>query len=201
MANIITNTEVFNFMGTRSDVVTDRGSDITTLITTEQAALEKMLGRSVISNSFTDKIFDTRLGNIYISPNDSSVLFFTGVYRDMYSISALSEAGSDLDPVASYLDENDYILDPDRGVLTRIGGYWDSDYYSLVMSGKYGYVDQSDDSALPDVKQLLIEIVATRSRLWKDHVITPAGAVDVIRNKLDKSILNRIKSLKNRSLV
>ena len=201
MANIVTNTNVFDFMGTRSDVVSDRGADITTLITREQRVIESMLGRSVESVTLTDEVFDPSLGNCEISPNNSSVLFLKGKYRDMYSISAISDSGTNLDAVASYLDGNDYILNTNTGTITKISGAWEDYYYSIVISGKYGFVNHSDDSARDDVKQLLIEIVATKSGLWKDYVMSAEGRIEVTRNKFDRSILDRIKSLRYRSIL
>ena len=189
MANIVLNTDIFEFMGTPSDVQTTQGTFITNLITREQSDLESILGRKITSNTATNLILQHYLNcQIY-----KTKLFLSGVYRDQYTITALTEAGNTLTASTGYSDGGDYYLDTSKGIILRINSYWDTQPLSIKISGKYGLVNQADDSALSEINQILIEMVATKSGLWKNYVETEDGTIQTIRTNYSKDLNNRIK--------
>ena len=178
MANIVTNTEVFEFMGTTAaDVISKNGTRITNLITREQADLEELLGRKVSTTAFTDVLFHPDLNCMIIKDQ----LFLGGIYRDTYSISAITEDGSTLTAAADYNDGGDYYLDAGRGILIRIDDYWSLEPLGIKISGNCGL---GGATTLTNIEQVLIEMVATKSGLWKTNVETEEGTIQTIRTNL-----------------
>jgi hypothetical protein len=160
---ICTNTEVFNFMGTTASVVTSHGTEITNLITRVSKELEQITGRVFESETVTNVMLsDNR--NCYIYDKK---LFLTKKYRDLYSITTLTETGTSLTLSTDYNDGNDYILDADLGVLEKINENWSLEQNAIKLTGKVGFVNTGDDTVRDDIKQLVIEMVAVKSGLWK----------------------------------
>lgn len=176
MSNIITNTDVFEFMGTQDDVRTDLGAAITDLITRMQAFIEEKISRYIHSETITDILFQHDL-NCEIYENE---LFLKNIYRDLYSISSITETGTALSAVTEYNDNKDYYLDKVKGVLIRNNQFWSQEPFAIKISGKVGLVN-SDDTAKEVWKQALIEIVAAKSGLWKEIISTEGGNIE--RNK------------------
>lgn len=183
MANIITNTEVFEFMKTEASVATNQGTMITNLITRMQSEIEEQLNRLIHSETKTDILFQHGLNcEIY-----EEKLFLKGIYRDLYSISAITEEGTALTAVVDYNDSNDYYLDAAKGILLRNEQYWSMEPYAIKLTGKVGMVN-SDDSARQDWKEIMMEVVASKSGLWKERIITEGGLgyIERIRASISK---------------
>lgn len=176
---IITTTEVFDFMGTQTDVRTNQNSAIALLITREQKLLESLLRRKLTTQTAT--ALALAAGKNCDIINDK--VFLSGILRDTYSITALTEEGTALTESTVYGDDNDYIVDYSKGIICNLNNYWSTETFAIAITGKYGYVNSSDDSARDDMKQVLIEMVAARSGLWKKTFISPDGSVTVDKDE------------------
>jgi hypothetical protein len=172
MANIITCTNVFDFMGTPADIRTTNQTNVTSLITGTQMELEKMINRSVISVAFTTLIFRDKLNCTLFNEN----LNFKGVYADIYSLSSVIEEGVTLEAEAAFEDDHDYYLDTKNNRLCRNGAYWSTERSAIVMSGAYGYTDPATPAnPRADIMLLITEMVAIKSGLWKTSFISADG--------------------------
>lgn len=189
MANLITNTEVFDFMGTDAGQRTNHGSAVTAMITKKQAELESTLRRKLETQAASSVvIFHGKGCEIY---NDK--LFLKGVYRDFYSISALSEEGTTLTASTAYNDGNDYVADFGKGIIYRVGDVWSKAVNAITISGNYGYLNSSN-AAREEVKQILIEMVAAVSGLWYKEYQTDQGTVTEKRMAITRSTEKMIKN-------
>jgi len=196
MANIVTNTNVFDFMGTPADVRTTQGTMVTSLITQIQAELESVLRRKVTSQTLTIEYLQHGM-NCTI---EGDIIFLDGVLRDTYSITALTEEGTSLTASTAYNDGNDYIFWNQKGTVQKLGSNWSTANLAVAITGKYGYVNSSDDSAREDMKLVIIEWTAARSGLWKKTFISPEGVVTTQRDAIDKIVINKIRSHINYSI-
>jgi hypothetical protein len=182
MANIVTSAEVFEFMKTQADVVTAEGTNITNLITRMQKELEEKIGRLIHSETITNILFQNGLNcEIY-----DEKLFLKGIYRDLYSITTISEEGTTLTAVTDYDDDNDYYLDTRKGCLIRNEQWWSTEPFAIKITGKIGMVNTSDDSGRNDWKQVLIEIVAAKSGLWEEIIVADGGEINRRRTTVSK---------------
>lgn len=191
---VITNTEVFNFMGTPADQVTTQGTAITALITQMTKELEITLGRKVESNAITAEVFyNGHNCEIY-----GNTLYLKGIYRDIYSISALTEDGTAIS-AATDSSSNGYDLDARLGLIKRIGSQWLLSEMIYKITGKLGLVN-SDDSVRDDIKQILIEMVAAKSGLWKNNVTTADGDITTIRTGISQDAKDLISRYRLRDI-
>lgn len=176
----LTNTEVFAFMGTPSDIQTTQGSAVTALITQQTAILEAMIGRKISKETITNALLHHgRNCEIY-----GSTLFLKGKYRDLYTISSISEDGTALS-VADDSSDNGYILDPVAGIIERIGSEWSRLPLAIKITGDLGLLKSGDTtSPRDDIKQILIEMVAAKSGLWKNMVTTEDGTIETVIKKI-----------------
>jgi hypothetical protein len=194
MTSIITNSQVFEFMGTSAAIATDQGTMMTNLIAREQPQLESELGRKISSTAFTNVLFSNWL-NCEIFGQE---LVLKGIYRDIYSITELKENGSELTAIADYNDGNDYFLDTGKGYLVRKNQDWSPQQFAIKISGKLGLVNQANDEALPEIQQILIELCAAKSGLWKTNVNTEGGTVEAIRTDITDQAKEQFKKYKLR---
>lgn len=186
---VCTNTEVFTFCGAPSDVQTAQGSAITALIANVTSEVEKILGRKVESTSLSNKLFQDGLDCEIIGQH----LWLKGIYRDLYTISAISEAGVTLTAVTDYNQSNDYFLDSVKGCIIRHNQNWNREPFAIKISGSYGL---GGAAVLGDIKQAVIEMVAAKSGLWKQNVMTEGGRIEQIRttpNKLTMAALEKYR--------
>lgn len=188
---LITNTEVFDFVGAPADVVTSQGTVITTLIVRIQKEIEQIIGRKTESTTITNVLFQDGL-NCAIHENK---LFLKGIYRDLYTISAITEAGTSLTVVSDYNDGNDYFLDTVKGVILRKDRFWNTESYAIKISGSVGIGGASSSA---DIKQAAIEMTAARSGLWKINTTTEGGDITTIRTTPTQKTLEIIKKYKLR---
>ena len=197
MSNIITNTEVFDFMGTPSDVRTQQGDSITILITTMQDEIERNTGRKVIPTAFTDALFQQGL-NCFIKDN---LLFLQAEFRDIYSITTILEDGIALTAGTDSDATGDYFLDWRKGILIKIDSNWSLENLAIKITGSLGIVDDptaDTPSSRADIKQALKEMVAAKSGLWKNNVETEDGSIEVIRTKISEDAKEIIKKYRLR---
>ncbi len=179
---VCTNTEVFNFMGTPADVVTKQGAQITALIAEQTALFEQITGRKAESTAFTDVFFyDGHNCEIY-----GSKMYLRGIYRDLLTISSITEDGTALS-LATNTSSNGYYLDLDLGIIERVG--------AELLKGQMAYkITGTCGLSSSDVKVIIIEMVSAKSGLWKSNVQTEDGAIETIRTSISqdaKDLLNK----------
>lgn len=176
----LTNSEVFSFMGTPNDVNSNQGSMVTALITQQTAVLEQMIGRKISKVTITNELFHHGQNcEIY-----GSRIFLKGKYRDLYSITAITENEITLS-VATSTSSDGYVLNPVTGIIERIGADWSQLPLAIKISGDLGMIKSGDTtSPRDDVKQILIEMVAAKSGLWKNNVQTEEGTIQTIRTQI-----------------
>lgn len=156
---ILTASTVFEFCGTSSTHQTAKTTLVTNEIARQIALLEEGLGRKVQPTQFTDLILQDGLNcKIY-----GDKLFLTGIYRDTYSISSISEAGTSLTAVSGYADSGDYYLDTTNGILIRKDRDWSTDSFALKISG---YTGIGKGSVLEDINEYLVQSTAIATGLW-----------------------------------
>jgi hypothetical protein len=183
MTDIITVTEVFDFMGTNTDVRTKNTSAVTALITNEQKNLEEMIGRICSTENVSAVCLEHNINCEIID----EYLFLKGKYIDLYAISAVTEAGTTISAVTAY-GGSGYILDTKKGILKRINAFWNPSPYAILLTGSLGLNSKAD------IKQCLIEMVACKTGLWKLNVSTENGEITTIRTTISDdalSIINR----------
>ena len=180
MTNICTNTEVFAFMGTPADVISTQGTQITALITEQQAVFQKITGRLVGSNAFTAVFFYQG----YNCDIVGSKMFLKGIYRDILTISSMTEDGTAV-TVATGSESNGYSIDTDLGIIRRIGSQFLLNDMAYKMTGTSGITTN-------DVKAIIIEMVASKSGLWKSNVQSPDGEITTIRTQISEDTKNRM---------
>jgi hypothetical protein len=192
---IITASELFEFVGASNDQTETQLTMINTLIASIQKELQKQLNRSLESVSLT--AYSLREERDFVFMQDYTVISLIGHYRDLYSITALTETGISLTKSTTYNDGKDYYFDSDTGMLTKASGSWDQSPFAITISGKYGYVYQSDDTPRDDVRQLVLEMVASKSGLWKKTFISPDGTVTTDKDKVEKYFFDIVKGHSN----
>lgn len=185
----LTYTEVFQFMGTPSDVNTNQQTMVTNLITQQTAVLENMIGRKISKETITAALFHHgRNCEIY-----GTKLFLKGKYRDLYSISALLEDGNALS-VSTGSTVPGYILDAQAGIIERIGANWSQLPLAISITGDLGVLKSGDTtSPRDDLKQILIEMVAAKSGLWKNNVQTEEGTIQTIRTQISEETKKQLQ--------
>lgn len=184
MANVIDNTDVFDFCGVQTDQRTTQGAFITELITRQQRELETIIRRSLNSVTVTAETFHHGKNCEITNGNQ---LRFIGRYRDMYSITAITEEGTALDESTAYNDSNDWIYNRGTGIIEKITGDWSTEKLAIVITGAYGYLDKFNSNELrEDIKKILTEMVAVKSNLWKINTLTPDGNITNTKTTISK---------------
>lgn len=188
--SICTYSDVFEFVGASSDVQTTQQTAITNLIANVTDEVERRLGRKITSTSFADVLLND--GQNCSICGDK--IYLNGPYRDVYSITSVTELGVALSALTDYTQTNRYYLDTRNGVLVRNSVFWTLTPFAIKISGSMCLGGASGSG---DIKQAVIELVAAKSGLWKQNVITEGGTIQSIRNTpsretvaaLDKYIL------------
>ena len=182
-------------MGTPADVVTTQGAAITSLIAQMTKELETTLGRKVESFDVTTIYFyDGYNCEIY-----GNKMYLKGIYRDLYSITTLLEDGTAItESTGSAV--NGYKLDARLGIIRRIGSLWLKSEMFYKITGKTGLADVSDDGVRSDIKQLVIEMVAAKSGLWRNNVTTGDGNITTIRTNISQDAKDMIERFKLRDV-
>ena len=183
---VCTYSDVFQFVGAPTDVQTTQQAAITALIANAVSYIEEMIGRKLEATSFTNVIFHDGL-NCAIA---GDTLYLKGIYRDTYTISALSEDGEALTAVAAYGDNGGYYLDKVKGAIIRAGADWSIEKFAVLVSGTLGI---GAGKTPPALKQAVIEIAASKSGLWKQNVVTEGGTIETIRTTPSKETMSAVK--------
>ncbi|MCH9665157.1 MAG: hypothetical protein K0U41_04840 [Gammaproteobacteria bacterium] len=162
----VTANEVFDFMSISSNKRTDlEVAKVNRLILSQEKYLSQMLGRSLTSVQLTNEVLSV---NIDYDVVDTYIRFIH-LFTDMYEITAL-ELGTTVIQPYDLDDEEGFVLDKTLGEIRFYGLYnIFTSYratYSLTVTGKYGFVNQDDDTMREDVKQCIIEMVASKTNLW-----------------------------------
>ena len=180
MANICTNTEVFAFMGTPADIISTQGTQITALITEQQAIFEQLTGRKVSSTAFSGIFFYQGFNADIVDDK----LFLKGIYRDILTITELLEDGTEIS-VATGISSNGYAIDKSLGIIRRIGSKFLVNDLAYKITGTCGITTA-------DVKSIIIEMTASKSGLWKSNVQTADGDISTIRTTISDDAKNRM---------
>jgi hypothetical protein len=188
---LVTNTDVFDFCRTADDIQSTEGSQVTDLIARVINEIEGQLGRKIQATSFSNVLFQDGL-NCRINENK---LWLHGIYRDIYSITSIYEDGVLLTAATDYGQDSDYYLNQNTGCLLNQNGSWSSSNLGIKMTGSLGI---GGASGAADLKQLVIEMVAVRAKLWTVQYIDDSGTVESIKSTVPKStmeVLNRYRLL------
>lgn len=190
---VCTYSDVFEFVGAPADVQSTYQTAITNLISRVTADVEGMLGRKIESTTVTDVLMQDGLNcDIFCDK-----LFLRGIYRDLYSVSSITENGETLSPVTGYSSGSGYYLDSRTGILIRNLLSWSGLPFAIKLSGSIGL---GGASVLGDIKQAVIELVAAKSGLWKQNVVTEGGTIEQIRTTPNKQTLESLKKYVLRDL-
>lgn len=180
MASTPTAAEVLAFVGAKADQITQHSTMVGNLITQTVDEIQGRLGRKLTSTAFTGVLFDNGL-NCRISGDK---LWLHGQYRDVYSISAITESGVSLVAVSDYDDGGNYYLDQSIGCIVRVDGYWALEPFAIKITGSLGI---GGSGGAIDIKQSIIEMVAAKSGLWKINIETENGQIQTIKTTVPKS--------------
>ena len=188
-------TDIYEFLHLPADQRVTHEAQIEVLIKTCTDVIEKELGRKI---SLYEVGGYQLIAGLDYSFYGNSQIYLTGAFRDVLEITAL------LDNDAALTAGEDYLLHKDTGILKRVSGAWSN---NIVMTGKFGLVvevveqDENNEPVtvyepIPALKQVLVEMVAAKSGLWKTNVETEAGTIEQIRttiNKNTQALLNKFK--------
>ena len=197
---IVSPDDVFSFMGTADDKRETHKNMIMNLIQDSQTELISQLGRQVESQTISSARALIE-GDDFEFSNDYRRILLKGELIDLYTITALTEEGTTLTESTSYDDGGSFRFDKNNSVIHRIDSSWSTADFAITITGKYGYVNQSDDTPLGSIKLILTELVAMRSGLWKKTFISPDGTVVTEKDKVDKWLQNKIAGKRNVSLI
>ena len=195
MASFITTKEVFDFMGTDQGQRDKQNTAVQNLIERKTTELEVTLRRKLTTQTATSVVFHH--GKNCAIYDDK--LFLKGYYRDMYSITAITEEGTSLTESTSYNDGNDYIPLYDEGIIERVDDVWSTKKNAIVITGSYGYLDASNTARI-EIKQIQIEMVAAASGLWYAEYQSEQGNVRQQRWSITKETKKKIGNHINYSM-
>ena len=133
----VTNSNVFDFMGTPADVRTTQGTPVTDLIAKTIKDIEAKIGRRIEKETVTDALFEDGL-NCSIAED---MMFLKGKFRDLYTITSITENGVALTAVSDSNDGNDYYLDPRLGIIKRVNQSWSHLPSAIKITGDLGLVE------------------------------------------------------------
>ena len=193
---VITPDDVFSFCGVKSDIRTKNNKMMLALIERKTIELEEMLGAKIETTAFSSVILSHNV-NCEIYGNK---LYLRGIYRDVYDITSITEEGEALTAITGYNDGNDYYFDQASGVLTKKDFDWSQEQFAIVMSGSLGLVNLTTELPRKDVTDILIEMCAAKSGLWKLNVSTEAGDITTIRMDVSKDAKDAIKRLRHKGI-
>ncbi len=186
----VTPTDVFDFMGTETSVRTANTAAVQTLIDNHIKDIEATIGRRIEKEDITDELFEDGL-NCQIHQD---FLFLSGNFRDLFSITTLKENNVTLTAVADSNDGNDFYLDNRRGIIRRVNQSWSFLPSAIKITGSLGLVDQTTPfDTKADIKQILTEMTAAKSGLWKINVETEGGSITTIKTTINRDTRQSLK--------
>ena len=191
----VTTDEVFDFLKLPTDQRTQQETMIEDLIIREQDRMETYIGRKLEKETIANTLFQHNLNCAIVG----SKMYLRAKYFDLYSITEIKEEDTTLVASTDYDDDGDYYHDINLGILQRIGTNWSQQQLAIKISGDLGMVDPaSPTNTDPGIKELLIEMVAAKSGLWKTKTITDDGAVETIGITDTDDIFKRLQRYKTR---
>lgn len=195
---IVTNSDVFEFCGTPSDVQTTQGTAVTNLIARVTEEVESMLGRKVENTTYTDLVFGHGKGAVVCGDS----LWLKGTLRDLHTITSITETGTSLTEATDYDDGGDFYLDTQKGRLVKINDVWSKEPMAFKLTGDacigVGSGLMYGSTARGDIKQAIIEMVAAKSGLWKNNVMTEGGRIETIRTTPRKETMKSLEKYRLR---
>jgi len=168
-------------MGSPADVITNQGAQITALIGEQQALFEQITGRKVGSTAFSEVFFYDGYNCDIIGKK----MFLKGIYRDLLTVTEILEDGTAL-AVATSTSSNGYALDLTLGIINRVNAEFLKSDMAYKITGTCGI-------ATEDVKAIIIEMVASKSGLWKSNVQTSEGDIQTIRTQISTDTKDRMQ--------
>lgn len=118
------------------------------LIDKNIASIEKKYDIKLDNEDFTSQVFNHK-DNCYIS-TDRERLFFTGKYRDIYSLTSVKESGAALTEITSQsTQDNDFYKNLNKGFVTRNNSGWSGQKYDIEMTGSLGKVSKTTATTTP----------------------------------------------------
>jgi len=180
MAATPTAAEVFAFIGAKTDQITTHTTMVGNLITQVVDEIQGMLGRKLTATAFTGVLFDQSVNCQILGDR----LYLHGQYRDIYSITTITENGTALVAVSDYNDGGDYYLDQSVGCIIRVDGNWSLEPFAIKITGSLGI---GGSGGAIDIKQAIIEIVSAKTGLWKINIETENGQIQTIKTTVPKS--------------
>lgn len=183
-------TNVFDFMGTAEDVRTQQTTMVNTLIANEIKEIEETIGRRIEKEIITDELFEDYLG----CEIKGQYLFLKGKFRDIYKITELKEDGAILEPVEDSNDGKDFYLNARTGFIKRVNQNWSRLPSAIKITADLGLVDTTSPfDTKKDIKQILTEMVAAKSGLWKTNTETEGGDITTIRTNVSPATKASLK--------
>jgi len=186
----ITANNVFDFMRTKTDLRANSTPAIESLIKSMAEEVKRFTGREIESQTATDLILQNNLNSII----NLKELLLLPPFTDFYDITSMKEFGTEIQPVLTFGDGNEFIYD-NKGKITKILGIWSSLDASIQISGKFGFVNVLDDSTRDDVKQIIIEMVSAKSGLWTINVEDEDGTIQTIRTNISSGTQKRLDKM------
>lgn len=162
----VTATDVFDFMSISANKRTElEVAKINRLILSQSKYLSEMLGRSLTSVQLTNRVLSINIDYDIVD----TYIRFIHLFSDMYELTSLDIGTTRIEPY-DIVTEEGYVLDSTLGEIRFYGLYnIYTSYratYSITVTGKYGFVNQNDDTMREDARQCLIEMVASKTNLW-----------------------------------
>lgn len=182
-------TQIFDFVGAKQDVRDTNSERVELLITSCIDQAQRLTGRWFEAQEFSGVAF---INGVNCSIIDNR-LSFSGPYRDTYRIDSIVEEGVTLDAITSYNDGNDYYLDAGMGAILKIKGCWSTAPFGIIISGAYGYGGEVGSEAY---RQIIIEMVAAKSGLWRQNVLTESGTIESIRTNISEETAGALKRMR-----
>lgn len=183
---ICTYSDIFDFIGAESDVINTQKAFVTSLISNVEEYVQSLIGRKITPYTVTDLILADGLNCEIYGRN----LYLKGIYRDIYTISQIYENGELLTAVSSYSGGGDYFLDAVAGKIVRRDVDWSLEQFAIKLSGSACLGGTTTPYV---IKQAVIELVAAKSGLWKQNVLTEGGDITKIRTTASKETIDQLK--------
>jgi len=190
---VCTYSDVFQFVGAPSDVQTTQQAAITTLILNVVSQVEQLISRKIESYAVTDiRIINGSNCEVY-----GQNLYLKNELTDLYAISSLTLNNEALTQVSNNNETGDYFFHQKSGNIIRNLQPWENFGLGLKVSGNVGL----NSGTVPlGLKQAIIEMVAAKSGLWKQHIMTEGGRMETIRTTVSKDTMDFIAKYKLRSM-
>ena len=178
--------DVTEFLQLTTDQINAHTKQLTALIQNCTDIIEQESGRKI--TPYTVSEYRLRPGLDFSYYGDRQI-FLRGFLRDIVEITTISSRGVILTAGV------DYEIDRREGLLTRLNAGW---LENIVITGVFGAVvnvakptnenpsPEPQYEPVPAIKQVLIEMVAAKSSLWKTSFESENGMIEHLRTTTSK---------------